>query len=176
MIIIVEDDRSSIAHVLSGIPQGSVLGSLLLLIYIDRINSISMSHESSWVVYADDVCIYRPIPSCSDFQHVQEDIEAVGKWSTENFLNLDPSKCKYMLISRKRTPTTPEGPLLLGDLPLQRINTFKYLGVNFYCPKTCHGLLMLRQFTQKQKMSLDYFIVSFTAVLTLIHSHSSMSL
>ena len=88
-----------------------------------------MSHESSRVVYADDVWIYKPISSCSDFQHVQEDIAAVEKWSTEIFLNLNPSKCKYILISRKRTPTTPEGPLPLGDLPLQRVNTFKYLGV-----------------------------------------------
>ena len=44
-------------------------------------------------------------------------------------LNLNPSKCKYMLISRKRTPSMPEGPLMLGNLPLQKVDSFKYLSV-----------------------------------------------
>ena len=39
------------------------------------------------------------------------------------------TKCKYMLISRKKTPVTPTVPLLLGNLPLQKVETFKYLGV-----------------------------------------------
>ena len=90
--MIVEGDRSSVANVVSSVPRQCVLGPLLFLIYIDGINSISMSSESSRVVYADDACIYRPISSCSDFQHVQKDIEAVEKWSTENFLNFNPSK------------------------------------------------------------------------------------
>ena len=127
--VVVEGDQSGTAEVLSGVPQGSVLGPLLFLIYIDEISSVSLSPESSRVIFADDVCIYRPISSCGDFRYVQDDIEVVKEWSIENFLNLNPSKCKYMLISRKRTPSMPDEPLVLGDLPLQRVDAFKYLGV-----------------------------------------------
>ena len=115
--VVVEGDRSDVTQVLSGVPQGSVLGPLLFLIYIDEISSISLSPESSRVIYADDVCVYRPRSSCRDFRYMQNDIEAVEEWSIENFLNLNPSKCKYMLISRKRTPSMPEGSLLLGTSP-----------------------------------------------------------
>ena len=126
---VVEGDGSGIAQVLSGVPQGSVLGPLLLLIYIVELSSIPLSPESSRVIYADDVCIYRPISSCNNFRFVQEDIEVVEEWSMENFLNLNPSKCKYMLISRKKIPSTPEGPFLLGNRPLQRVDIFKYIGI-----------------------------------------------
>ena len=127
--VIVEGDRYSTAKVLSGVPQGSILGPLLFLIYINEINLVSLSPESSRVVYADDVCIYRPISSCRDLRYVQDDLEAVEAWSIENFLNLNPLKCKYMLISRKRTPSIPDEPLILTDLPLQKVDAFKYLGV-----------------------------------------------
>ena len=48
-------DRSGTAKVLAGVSQRSILGPLLLLIYIDEINAVSLSHECSRVVYADDV-------------------------------------------------------------------------------------------------------------------------
>ena len=127
--VVVEGDKSGIAQVLSGVPQGSVLGPLLFLIYIDEISSTPLSPGSNRIIYADDVCIYRPISSRSDFQYVQEDIKAIEEWSSENYLSLNPSKCKYMLISRKRMPSVPDGPLLLGNCPLQRVDVFKYLGV-----------------------------------------------
>lgn len=92
--VVVEGDGSGIAQVLSGVPQGSVLGPLLFLIYIDELSSIPLSPESGRVIYADDLCIYRPISSCNNFRFVQEDIEVVEEWSMENFLNLNPSKCK----------------------------------------------------------------------------------
>ena len=47
-------------------------------------------------------------------------------YTTDKFLNLIPIKCKYILISRKNTPVTPTVPLLLGNIPLQKV---KYLGV-----------------------------------------------
>ena len=170
--VVVEGDQSGTAEVLSGVPQGSVLGPLLFLIYIDEISSVSLSPESSRVIFAD-VCIYRPISSCGDFRYVQDDIEVVKEWSIEKFLNLNPSKCKYMLISRKRTPSMPDEPLVLGDLPLQRVDAFKYLGVllsqdmswSSHVQATC----------SKAKRFLDYSIGSSTDVLTPIPSYSSTS-
>ena len=96
--VVVDGDKSDKVQVLSGVPQGSVLGPLFFLIYIDEISSISLSPESGLGIYADDICIYRPISSCRDFKHVQDDIKVVEEWSTENFLNLNPSKCNTCLF------------------------------------------------------------------------------
>ena len=116
--VVVEGDKSTAVQVLSGLcPR-----PFLFLIYIDGINNLSLSSEACSVTFADDVCIYRPI-----YSRYEDDVAAVEKWSDENFLTLNPQKCKYMLISRKRTPTAPEVPLLLHSLPLSKVNTFKYL-------------------------------------------------
>ena len=79
---------------------------------------------------------------------MQDDIEVVEEWSIENFLNLNPSKCKYMLISRKRTPSMPDEPLVLGNLPLQRVFSI----LVFYYPKTCHGLLVQATCSKAKKV------------------------
>ena len=127
--VVVEGEKSTAAHVLSGVPQGSILGPLLFLVYIDDINNMSLSPGACRVIFADDVCIYRPICCQADYECVQDDISATEQWSSENFLTLNPSKCKYMLISRKRSPTLPDIPLLLHKLPLCQVDTFKYLGI-----------------------------------------------
>ena len=93
-----------------------------------------------------------------------------GLW---NYLSLNPStcKCKYnniMLISRKRMPNVPNGPLLLGNCPLMFLSILV-----FYYLKTCHGLLVSRQSAQEQSKSLGYYNITFTLVPK--HSHNSMS-
>ena len=85
-------------------------------------------------------CTYRPISSCRDFRHVQDVIDVVEEWSVDNFLNLNPSKCKYMLISRKRIPSIPDEPLILDDLPYKGLMLSSTLVL--YYLKTCHGLLV----------------------------------
>ena len=127
--VVVDGVKSSAVHVLSGVPQGSVLGPLLFLIYINDVNNLSLSPGACNVIFADDVCIYRSISCSTDYEYVQHDITAMEQWSADNFLTLNPSKCKYMLISRKRSPTLPNVPLLLHNLPLSKVSTFKYLGI-----------------------------------------------
>ena len=55
-----------------------------------------------------------------DLQFVQDDIRAIEEWSTNNnYLSLNSSMCKYMLISRKRNSTLPECPLILNNCKLK---------------------------------------------------------
>ena len=56
-------------------------------------------------------------------------ISLIDRWSTTNFLNFNISKCKYMVISRKLNPTLPPTDLQLNGIPLQRVVTYKYLGL-----------------------------------------------
>ena len=114
--------------VLSGVPQGSVLGPLLFLIYIDGISSIPISSCTKIVLYADDL-LFRPISKQEDFATLQRDIMAIEQWVLDNHLTFNTSKCSYMMLSRKRFPTTPLHPLMLNGLHLNEVECFKYLGV-----------------------------------------------
>ena len=114
--------------VLSGVPQGSVLGPLLFLIYINDITTISLSTLSQCILYADDVLLYRPITCSYDVRAIKFDIEEVEQWADSNHLNLNPTKCKYMVISRKQCATY-SFVLYLNGVPLERVEIFKYLGV-----------------------------------------------
>ena len=78
--------------------------------------------------YADDLLLFCPLKGREDTQLLQDDISTIDKWVQQNHLTFNSAKCKYMVISRKRRPTYP-GVLYLGDIPLEQVECFEYLGV-----------------------------------------------
>ena len=119
--VIVDGATSSQCSVASGVPQGSVLGPLLFSIYINGITEVSISANSYRVLYADDVLLYRgiSIPE-EDIHMVQSDINELQKWSEEQLLQMNPSKCKYMIISKKCRTNLGDCVLHLGGTTLRR--------------------------------------------------------
>ena len=71
--------HSSLVDVSSGVPQGTVLGPILFLIYINDLPDCV--RYSTIRLFADDCIIYRPIKSIEDTQLLQEDINAIAKWA-----------------------------------------------------------------------------------------------
>ena len=69
--------------VLSGVPQGSVLGPLLFLIYINDVLTIEMSGGSVLNLFAGDMLLFR---SDEDLCKLQSDINLVSEWVNSNFL------------------------------------------------------------------------------------------
>jgi len=112
-----------LAPVILGVPQGSVLGPLLFLIYmyINDLSEISLCQGAKITLYADHVLLYRTISSPDDFVKLQEDIDKVGNWSSTNFLTFNRAKCKFMTISRRRTVSIPPTSLLLEGHYIQWI-------------------------------------------------------
>ena len=71
----VNGQSSPSAPVISGVPQGSVLGPLLFLIYINDLTKINLRDGAKLTLYADDVLLFRTINSLEDFVALQEDID-----------------------------------------------------------------------------------------------------
>ena len=106
-----------------------MLGPLLFIIYVNDLAYISLSGTSKVILCADDLALHRPITSANDYYVLQEDITAIENWTAANNLQFNISKCKYMMISRRRTPDIKVPPLTLNGVPLERVETFKYLGL-----------------------------------------------
>ena len=81
--------------VLSGVPQGSVLGPLLFLLFV---NDLPDWIKNSMRMFADDVKIWNVISSTTDSKSLQEDLNSLTRWSSKWLLKLNPSKCKVMHI------------------------------------------------------------------------------
>ena len=128
--VVVNGAESQPTPVLSGVPQGSILGPLFFLIYIDSLSSIGVSERSCIHLFADDVLLYHPINFTNDFLTVQEDTSKVTEWSKLNHLTLNSAKCKFMIISRKKDPPRPLVPLHLEGESLELVNSIKYLGIH----------------------------------------------
>lgn len=98
----VHDSSSSLLPVISGVPQGSVLGPLLFLIYINDLPcSTSFSHVS---LFADDTKLTMDVTSLSELE-LQSDLSALAEWCTTWKLRLNLDKCLSIRFTTK--PTSP---------------------------------------------------------------------
>ena len=127
--VVVNGTNSPALPVVSGVPQGSVLGPLLFLIYINDVTCVVSNGKL--IIYADDIALYQIIHSPIDFILVQQNINSICAWVEQNSLLLNTLKCCYLLFSRKPTPTLPSSPLLINNTVLRLAKEFKYLGVTF---------------------------------------------
>ena len=66
--------------VVSGVPQGSILGPILFLLYINDIFNVQLSKGSTLLVYADDILLFKPLGSPSDIQEPQDDVDHICEW------------------------------------------------------------------------------------------------
>ena len=102
---------------------------LIVSIYIDGITEVTLSSQSCCVLYADDVLLYCAISYREDFLAIQSDIETLEELSDKQLLQLNPEKCKSMILSKKRQVTAESVTLYLGGTSLDPVETFKYLSV-----------------------------------------------
>ena len=104
--IVVEGESSDELSVLSGVPQGSVLGPLLFLVYIIEVTS-QFSVGSNVVLFVDDIALYRVVTTSDDYVQLQIDVNSIADWIEEYHLSLHSGKCCAMLFTRKNaTPNT----------------------------------------------------------------------
>ena len=89
--MVVDGAISQAIPVISGVPQGSVLGPLLFLLHIDSLSHLQLSHGTKMVLYADDVLIYRCIHYLHDYNILQNNVNQIFNWSLTNCLEFNPT-------------------------------------------------------------------------------------
>ena len=120
----VEEQLSEEVRVTSGVPQGSVLGPLLFLAYI---NDIWRNMESTIRLFADDCVIYRKIIKTKDMDILQKDLDRLGEWADENEMVINPSKSKAIRFTRARANVPLKYSLMGKQIP--QTSSCKYLGI-----------------------------------------------
>lgn len=116
---------SSQCEVESGVPQGTVLGPLLFLVYI---NDLPDSVCSSTRLFADDCLLYRRITSEQDAKTVQDDLDKLQKWENDWQMSFNPDKCEVLRVTLKRKPTITN--YFIHGKCLETVKSAKYLGLN----------------------------------------------
>ena len=112
--VVVGGFKSSPLSVKSGVPQGSILGPLLFVLFINDMFSC-ISEGTNIALYADDTKIWREVLTSNDQLILQEDINKLYDWSINNKMRFHPDKCKVLSVTLHRN--------ILDNLPF---NTFFY--------------------------------------------------
>ena len=125
--VIVNGAKSGSAKVTSGIPQGSVLGPLLFVIYINDLPDV-VDKDSFIYLFADDTKIFRKINTGVDKHILQRDIDRLLEWSNDWLLKFHPDKCVCMGVGY-----TSDEPIFysMNGQVLKGSNCEKDLGVYF---------------------------------------------
>ena len=124
--VVLDGTTSTRYSVSSGVPQGTVLGPLLFLVYM-YINDMPSCIQSPARLFADDCLVYKKIRSADDCAELQEDLQQLQEWEGRWLMQFHPEKCEVITISNRRSPIK-YGYSIHGH-HLQHVNNAKYLGV-----------------------------------------------
>ncbi|XP_034743250.1 laminin subunit gamma-1 [Etheostoma cragini] len=108
---------SATASVTQGVPQGSVLGPLLFIIYLHPLGQILRHFNLNFHCYADDTQIYLSTnsPHNPPLSHINSCLSAIKTWMHHNFLKLNSNKTEFLLIGSKSTLCKANNPTLIID-------------------------------------------------------------
>ena len=154
----VVDSISFPVPVESGVPQGSILGPLLFIIFVNDLASLPLPTNSKLIMYADDIFLLHPLSSTQDLASIQLSLiqlslNLISNWLSINHLQVNPTKSKFIYFSFKHQSSFDSLPSLkLGNTPISRVYSYKYLGLIFTC--TLSWLVHINQAISKAKRLL----------------------
>ena len=152
--VVLSGHTSSPAPVKSGVPQGSILGPLLFIVYVNSLASLKLSSGTSIILYADDILLYRSISSSSDNSTLQHDIDLLSSWIKSSSLAINPTKSTVLIISRMRVK--PRLSLQINSTTIPIAESFKYLGVTISSDLKWNAHILNTCNSDKRKLGLLY--------------------
>ena len=127
--VLINGSSSQWGDIESGVPQGSVLGSLLFLIYI---NDLEMGIKSQVKFFADDTSLFSivhdPIISAKD---LNDDLTLISQWAHQwkMSFNPDPNKQAVQVLFSRKTLTTAHPKIYFNDIEVEFVTEHKHLGL-----------------------------------------------
>ena len=174
--VVINGTHSSKRDLTCGVPQGSVLGPLLFLIYTLPLGDIARKHNISFHIYADDNQLYlafRPLNGHSTKLRIEDLISDIKAWMIVNLLKLNDEKTEFLLIySRWRQPV--EFPdICIGADTISPAKSVKNLGVMFDTTMEFHAQVnsvTSACFNQLRELSRIRRFVTEDAAKTMAHA------
>ena len=122
--------KSSMENILCGVPQGSILGPLLFIIYVNDI--VNVSSILKFVLFADDTTItFSHKNITNQYDMINRELHKVCDWFKVNKLSVNASKTNFMLLGtyHKTNVNTGNKCIILDNTKLERVKQTKFLGV-----------------------------------------------
>ena len=110
--------------VVSGVPEGSICGPFLFVLFC---NDIPSYLSSTCLMYADELKLCKQIRSPDDAVALQTDLQKLCSWSDDWKLKLNPTKCKVITFSLRKKPILAS--YRINDVTLDRASEMRDLGV-----------------------------------------------
>ena len=122
--VVLDGQSSSTTTVSSGVPQGTVLGPLLLLIFINDLPS------STTRLFADDCLMYRRIKTPEDQAILQRDFNKLQEWEDRWLMHFNPDKCDVLRVTNRKPPELAD--YIIHSQVLNTVDSAKYLGLTIH--------------------------------------------
>lgn len=126
--VVYNGESSLLGEVRCGVPQGSVLGPLLYLMYVNDIANVSSNILP--ILFADDTNIFlegHDVNSVIDQMNIE--MKKLLEWTIANKLSLNIDKTNYMVFTTKGKPVQSNLSVIINDKPLKQVKSSKFLGV-----------------------------------------------
>ena len=125
--VVSQSATSSSKQITAGVPQGSVLGPLLFLVYV---NDITDSLLSLTRLLADDSSFYYSVSSISDIEGIiNHDLNLISSWAKQWLVTFNPQKTEAILFSLKSVDELPK--LIFQNTDVTFVENHKHLGITF---------------------------------------------
>ena len=121
--------RSAEAKITSGVPQGSILGPLLFLLYINDIENCS--NIVSMILFADDTNIYHShtcLKTLNDIMQIE--INKIADWLIVNKLSINIKKTRIILFKSPKKRLNHSVTISINNKPIDEVKSISFLGVN----------------------------------------------
>lgn len=125
--VVINGTSSEWKHIKAGVPQGSVLGPLLFLVYID---DLSKSIKSDNKLFADDTTVYSVLTNEHSVIQLHEDLNIISMWEKNWLQKFNQEKTESLTVSlKKHEPFLQNQQFIFKEQPIEDVNNHKHLGV-----------------------------------------------